>query len=174
MSVPTVLLVAISFAAWKAPRWVREIGAFALAFGFLSLILGLRQMFSVLQQVSIDIDPVTGIVDLVSPPRALRRLQGQHGAPHLRHHHLSCILGSQNHPVIETLTPPQGYGTLAEATRALCGSFRCPGRRARLRRECTRRSCRRNTAAIGNWPRRESCRRAMRHSRRAGPQARSK
>jgi hypothetical protein len=48
MSVLTVLLVAIFFAAWKAPRWVKEIGAFALAFGFLSLIIALQQMFDVI------------------------------------------------------------------------------------------------------------------------------
>jgi hypothetical protein len=48
MSVLTVLLVAIFFAAWKAPRWVKEIGAFAFAFGFLSLIIALQQMFDVI------------------------------------------------------------------------------------------------------------------------------
>ena len=32
MSVLTVLLVAIFFAAWKAPRWVRPIGSIALGF----------------------------------------------------------------------------------------------------------------------------------------------
>ena len=37
MAVLTVLLVAIFFAAWKAPRWVKEIGNFALAFSALSL-----------------------------------------------------------------------------------------------------------------------------------------
>ena len=45
MSVLTVLLVAIFFAAWKAPRWVKEIGLFALAFGFFGTILGLLQAF---------------------------------------------------------------------------------------------------------------------------------
>ena len=40
MSVLTVLLVGIFFAAWKAPRWVKEIGLFALAFGFLGHLLG--------------------------------------------------------------------------------------------------------------------------------------
>ena len=35
MSILTVLLVAIFFAAWKAPRWVKEIGQIALFFGFL-------------------------------------------------------------------------------------------------------------------------------------------
>lgn len=45
MSVLTVLLVALFFAAWKAPRWVKEIGLFALAFGFFGTILGLQQAF---------------------------------------------------------------------------------------------------------------------------------
>ena len=68
MSVLTILLVAIFFAAWKAPRWVKEIGSFALVFGFLSLLLGLLQMFSVLQQVAADLGQgVSGIFDLVSP-----------------------------------------------------------------------------------------------------------
>jgi hypothetical protein len=49
MAILTLLLVAIFFAAWKAPSWVKEIGRFALAFGVLSLALGLRQMFGVLK-----------------------------------------------------------------------------------------------------------------------------
>lgn len=51
MAILTVLLVGIFFAAWKAPRWVKEIGAFAMAFGFFSLLLGLRQMFAYIQTV---------------------------------------------------------------------------------------------------------------------------
>ena len=46
MSILTALLVAIFFAAWKAPRWVKEIGAFAFLLGFLGTIVGLLQMFS--------------------------------------------------------------------------------------------------------------------------------
>jgi len=49
MSVLTVLLVAIFFAAWKAPRWVKEIGAFALVFGFLGMILSILQLLGDLQ-----------------------------------------------------------------------------------------------------------------------------
>ena len=49
MAILTILLVAIFFAAWKAPRWVKEIGSFALVFGFFSLLLGLRQMFDFLR-----------------------------------------------------------------------------------------------------------------------------
>lgn len=50
MATLTILLAAIFYAAWKAPKWVKEIGAFALAFGFFSLFLGLSQMFSYLQE----------------------------------------------------------------------------------------------------------------------------
>ena len=39
MTVLTVLLIALLLAAWKAPRWVREIGHLALAFaGIMTLI----------------------------------------------------------------------------------------------------------------------------------------
>lgn len=68
MTVLTVLLVAIFFAAWKAPRWIKEIGSFALVFGFLTLLIAISQMFAVLQQVAMDIgEGVTGVFDLVSP-----------------------------------------------------------------------------------------------------------
>ena len=68
MSILTILLVAIPFAAWKAPRWVKDIGSFALAFGFLSLFLGLRQMFSALFNVAKDLgDSITGLFDIISP-----------------------------------------------------------------------------------------------------------
>ena len=68
MSVLTILLVGLFFAAWKAPRWVKEIGNFALAFGCLSMLLGFRQMFSALQQVALGIgESVSGVFDLISP-----------------------------------------------------------------------------------------------------------
>ena len=67
MSILTILLVAVFFAAWKAPRWVKEIGAFALVAGFLSFILGLRRLFSTLQQVAMGNDSVSGVFDLISP-----------------------------------------------------------------------------------------------------------
>ena len=68
MTILTVLLVAIFFAAWKAPRWIKEIGSFALVFGFLTYLIGLYQMFMALQQVASDIgEGVTGVFDLVSP-----------------------------------------------------------------------------------------------------------
>lgn len=67
MSILTILLVAIFFAAWKAPRWVKEIGSIASAFGFFSLLLGLRQMFDALQKVGDQREAVTSVFDLVSP-----------------------------------------------------------------------------------------------------------
>ena len=67
MSILTILLVAIFFAAWKAPRWVKEIGSIARAFGFFSLLLGLRQMFDVFQEIGSQKETVTSVFDLVSP-----------------------------------------------------------------------------------------------------------
>ena len=67
MSILTILLVAIFFAAWKAPRWVKEIGSIALAFGFFSLLLGLRQMFDAFQEIGSQKETVTSMFDIVSP-----------------------------------------------------------------------------------------------------------
>lgn len=67
MSILTALLVAIFFAAWKAPRWVKEIGIIALAFSFLMLVLNLNNLFSVLGEVAGDRDETNGLFDLISP-----------------------------------------------------------------------------------------------------------
>jgi len=68
MSVLTILLVALFFAAWKAPRWVKEIGLFALVFGLVSPLFPLYGALSTLQQVAIDIgEGVNGLFDLISP-----------------------------------------------------------------------------------------------------------
>lgn len=67
MAILTVLLVAVFFAAWKAPRWVKEIGSIACAYAFIQLCLGLRQMFGVLQEVAASYETVTSVFDLVSP-----------------------------------------------------------------------------------------------------------
>ena len=68
MSVLTILLVALFFAAWKAPRWVQEIGLFALVFGRVSRLVPLYGALSTLQQVAIDIgEGVNGLFDLISP-----------------------------------------------------------------------------------------------------------
>ena len=68
MTILTILLVAIFFAAWKAPRWINIIGSIALAFGFLTLMIGFYQMFQALQQVSSSLgNEVHGLYDLISP-----------------------------------------------------------------------------------------------------------
>ena len=68
MTILTVLLVAIFFAAWKAPRWIKEIGSFALVFGFLTYLIFLYEMFVALQQVAVDKgEGITGVFDLISP-----------------------------------------------------------------------------------------------------------
>ena len=68
MTILTILLVALFFAAWKAPRWIKEIGAFALVVGFFTLMICIRQMFVALQQVSDALgESVTGLFDLISP-----------------------------------------------------------------------------------------------------------
>ncbi len=68
MIILTILLVAVFFAAWKAPRWIKEFGILALVFGFLTLLIGFYQMFEALQEVSMSLgESVTGLFDLISP-----------------------------------------------------------------------------------------------------------
>ena len=54
MSILTVLLVGLFFAAWKAPRWIKEIGLFALLFGFLSHLLGMFQVLCFLRDTAYE------------------------------------------------------------------------------------------------------------------------
>lgn len=49
MFILTLLLIALFFAAWKAPAWVKEIGLIALAFGFLSTLIGFMQAAGFIQ-----------------------------------------------------------------------------------------------------------------------------
>ena len=44
----TIMLVGLFFAAWKAPNWIKEIGLFALAFGFFGTITAVMQATEVL------------------------------------------------------------------------------------------------------------------------------
>ncbi len=57
MSLITVLLVALLFAAWKAPRWVKEIGLAAPVVALLSLLFGLYNAFDALYQTGGVISP---------------------------------------------------------------------------------------------------------------------
>ena len=54
MIILSLFLVALLLAAWKAPRWVKEIGLFALAFGFLGHLLGVFQVLSVLRDIAAE------------------------------------------------------------------------------------------------------------------------
>ena len=56
MSILTILLIALFFAAWKAPAWVKEIGLIALASGFLGTIICFIQAAGFIQQAP-DIEP---------------------------------------------------------------------------------------------------------------------
>ena len=68
MSLLTALLVALFFAAWKAPRWVKEIGNFAFVLGLVAALLPLYRLLDVLKTVSIARgEGVTGVFDLISP-----------------------------------------------------------------------------------------------------------
>ena len=52
MFILTLLLIALFFAAWKAPAWVKEIGLIALAFGFLDTIVGFISAAGFIQSVA--------------------------------------------------------------------------------------------------------------------------
>ena len=49
MIVITLFLIALLIAAWKAPRWVREIGLGALVFAIFGSLMGLLQILDVVQ-----------------------------------------------------------------------------------------------------------------------------
>ncbi len=48
MSILTVELICMLFAAWKAPAWVKELGLLALVSGIFYQILGMFQAFGVI------------------------------------------------------------------------------------------------------------------------------
>lgn len=50
MIVITLLLIALLVAAWKAPKWVKEIGLGAAVAGIFFTLVGLTQMFDVIQR----------------------------------------------------------------------------------------------------------------------------
>ena len=51
MIIITILLICLLLAAWKAPRWVKEIGIGALVFSIFWTLLGLAQAFDTIQTV---------------------------------------------------------------------------------------------------------------------------
>ena len=52
----SLFLIAIFIAAWKAPKWVKEIGIGALVFAIFGTLLGLAQVFDAIQMLG-DICP---------------------------------------------------------------------------------------------------------------------
>ena len=69
MIIITLLLIALLVAAWKAPRWVKEIGIGALVFGIFWALLGMYQASDVFQ-ITGDVSPVIlfGALKLVLIP----------------------------------------------------------------------------------------------------------
>ena len=51
MTIISLFLIALLVAAWKAPRWVKEIGIGALVVGIFSTMLGLYQMCEAFQMI---------------------------------------------------------------------------------------------------------------------------
>lgn len=68
MSILTVLLIAVFFAVWKTPRWVKGIGNFALVFGMMTSLIPLYHLLSTLQKVALEqSEGIDSVFDLVSP-----------------------------------------------------------------------------------------------------------
>ena len=69
MIIITLLLIALLVAAWKAPRWVKEIGIGALVFGIFWALLGMYQASDTFQ-ITGDVSPVIlfGALKLVLIP----------------------------------------------------------------------------------------------------------
>lgn len=57
MIVITLLFIALFFAAWKAPAWVKEIGLAALTVGVFWTLFGYLQVADFLQGYADDISP---------------------------------------------------------------------------------------------------------------------
>jgi hypothetical protein len=57
MTVITILLIALLIAAWKAPRWVHEIGHLALAFAAIMVLIPLHNAACAVMQAG-DISPM--------------------------------------------------------------------------------------------------------------------
>ena len=57
MTVITILFIALLLAAWKAPRWVREIGHLALAFAAIMTLIPLHNAGNAVMQAG-DISPM--------------------------------------------------------------------------------------------------------------------
>ena len=52
----SLLLIAMLIAAWKAPRWVREIGIGTLVYAFFGTLVGILQVLDAVQMIG-DVSP---------------------------------------------------------------------------------------------------------------------
>ncbi len=51
MTIISIFLILLLIAAWKAPKWVKEIGIGALVVGVFATLLGLLQVFDVVHMI---------------------------------------------------------------------------------------------------------------------------
>ena len=104
MIIITLFLIALLVAAWKAPRWVKEIGNFALVFGLMTPLFPLYQFFSTLQQVAWDRgEGVNGLFRL-DIPRGSFRGEGHFDSCHLWNDdipHFSCREDCSETPLVD-------------------------------------------------------------------------
>ncbi len=56
MCILTLLLVALFFAAWKAPAWVKEIGKIAYIFGIFSFFISCAQAAADIQMCDVNLE----------------------------------------------------------------------------------------------------------------------
>ena len=56
MTIISLFLIAVFFAAWKAPAWVKEIGLIALAFGLMFTMISFMQAAQAIQELG-DVAP---------------------------------------------------------------------------------------------------------------------
>ena len=67
MIIITLLFIGLFFAAWKAPRWVNEIGKSAFVFGLMSPLFPLYGLFNTLEHVAAARKEFDGLFYLISP-----------------------------------------------------------------------------------------------------------
>jgi len=60
MTIVTILLALVFLAAWKAPRWVKDLGRLALVAGFWGSMLGMYLAFETLSEHADEIS--TGVI----------------------------------------------------------------------------------------------------------------
>lgn len=58
MSLLTLVLIAVLFAAWKAPRWVLGLGVMSVPIAAINSLAGMQQGFSSLAETGGDVSPM--------------------------------------------------------------------------------------------------------------------